>query len=193
MWAGDSMEDGEPYAERFRRLSPEVDLVAPMAYADFQCIIDDPPGLRNWWTGDYLPALDDEAIDVFVRHSSRMPVPSACQALMVPWGGAVARVSADESPMANRDVAWIVHPFVLWEHAEDDERHIAWGRAISADFKRFATGGVYLNFIGDEGGGRVRAAFGDSYDRLARVKATYDPDNVFRGNQNIVPATPETV
>jgi FAD/FMN-containing dehydrogenase len=156
-------------------------------------MIDDPPGLRNWWTADYLPTLNDEAMDAFAQHSSRMPVPSACQALMLPWGGAVARVSPDATPMANRDAAWIVHPFVLWERAEDDERHVAWGRAISADFKRFATGATYLNFIGDEGGERVRAAFGDSYDRLARVKAGWDPDNVFRRNQNIVPAAPEPV
>jgi FAD/FMN-containing dehydrogenase len=188
-WAGDSVEDGEPYAERFRELSPEVDLVGPMPYADFQCMIDDPPGLRNWWTADYLPQLSDEAIDAFAEHSSRMPVPSVCQSILFPWGGAVARVTADDTPMARRDPAWVVHPFVLWEHAEDDEQHLAWGRAISAAFKPLSSGGIYLNFIGDEGGGRVRAAFGESYDRLARVKATYDPDNVFHRNQNIEPAT----
>ena len=78
---------------------------------------------------------------------------------------------------------------VFWggENAEDDERHIAWGRGISADMKRFASGGVYLNFIGDEGQDRVRDAFGDSYDRLAQIKAQYDPDNFFRLNQNIKP------
>jgi FAD/FMN-containing dehydrogenase len=90
--------------------------------------------------------------------------------------------------MAQRDATWVTHPFVLWESAVDDERHLAWGRAISADLKRFASGGVYLNFIGDEGQDRVRAAFGDRYDRLARIKARYDPDNFFRLNQNIKPA-----
>jgi FAD/FMN-containing dehydrogenase len=189
MWAGDAMEDGEQYAERFRALAPEVDLVGPIEYADFQCMIDDPPGLRNYWTAEYLAELSDPAIGVFVDHSTRMPVPSACQSIMLPWGGAIARTSADETPMAQRDATWVAHPFALWERAEDDDEHVAWARGISADLKPFSTGGTYLNFIGDEGGERVRAAFGDSYDRLARVKATYDPGNFFRRNQNIRPAT----
>jgi FAD/FMN-containing dehydrogenase len=188
MWAGDAMEDGEPYAKRFRDLGPEVDLVGPIPYVQFQSMIDDPPGLRNYWTGDYLAELGDGAIDVYVEHSAQMPVPSACQSILFPWGGAVARVSAADTPMAQRDATWVAHPFVLWERAEDDEQHLAWGRGISADLKRFTSGGTYLNFIGDEGHDRVRAAFGDNYDRLERVKSTYDPDNFFRRNQNIAPA-----
>jgi FAD/FMN-containing dehydrogenase len=190
MWAGPDAADGQPFADAFRALGPAVDLVQPMPYAEFQRMIDDPPGLRNYWTGDYLDALPDDAIDVFVEHSERMPVPSACQSIMFPWGGAVARVGAEETPMAQRAAAWVVHPFALWENADDDEAHIAWARGISADMKRFASGGVYLNFIGDEGQERVRAAFGETYDRLARLKATYDPDNVFHLNQNIAPAVP---
>ena len=186
-WGGENPEDGEPYAARLRELAPAVDLVGPMPYAEFQRMIDDPPGLRNYWTGDYLDELSDGAIDVFASHSERMPVPSACQSILFPWGGQVARVSADETPMAQRSAGWVAHPFVLWESAEDDERHIAWGRGISADMKRFTSGGVYLNFIGDEGQDRVRDAFGDSYDRLAQIKAQYDPDNFFRLNQNIKP------
>jgi FAD/FMN-containing dehydrogenase len=188
LWAGESADDGEPYAGRFRELEPAVDLVGPMPYTEFQRMIDDPPGLRNYWTADYLDELSDDAIEVFVSHSERMPVPSACQSIMFPWGGQVARVSPADTPMAQRDATWVTHPFVLWESAVDDERHLAWGRAISADLKRFASGGVYLNFIGDEGQDRVRAAFGDRYDRLARIKARYDPDNFFRLNQNIKPA-----
>jgi FAD/FMN-containing dehydrogenase len=185
MWAGESMDGGEPYAKRFRALQPAVDLVGPIPYTQFQCMIDDPPGLRNYWTGDYLDSLPHAAIDVFVGHSEQMPVPSAAQSILFPWGGAVVR---DDTPMAQRDAAWVCHPFVLWENEADDERHIAWGRGLSADMKRFASGGVYLNFIGDEGGDRVRAAFGGSYERLAAVKRTYDPENFFRRNQNIAPA-----
>jgi FAD/FMN-containing dehydrogenase len=187
-WAGENPEEGEPYAARFRALEPAVDLVGPMPYAEFQRMIDDPPGLRNYWTADYLDELSDDAIDVFASHSERMPVPSACQSIIFPWGGQLARVGVDETPMAKRDAQWVAHPFVLWESADDDERHLAWGRGISADLKRFATGGVYLNFIGNEGQDRVRAAFGESYDRLAQIKGQYDPDNFFRFNQNIKPA-----
>ena len=77
---------------------------------------------------------------------------------------------------------------MLWDSAGDDERYMAWGRGISADLKRFSNGGVYLNFIGNEGQDRVRAAFGDAYELLAQIKAQYDPDNFFRFNQNIKPA-----
>ena len=98
------------YARRFRELEPAVDLVGPMPYAEFQCMIDDPPGLRNYWTADYLDELSDEAVEVFVSHSERMPVPSACQSIMFPWGGQVARVSPGDTPMAQRDANWVVPP-----------------------------------------------------------------------------------
>jgi FAD/FMN-containing dehydrogenase len=86
-------------------------------------------------------------------------------------------------------VPWITHPFALWEHQADTEENIAWARGFRRDIAHYATGGIYLNFIGDEGEGRVRAAFGDEkYDQLAAIKAEWDPRNVFRGNQNIKPA-----
>ena len=82
-----------------------------------------------------------------------------------------------------------MHPFALWESPADDAAVIGWAKDFRDDIGRFSSGGVYLNFIGNEGQDRVRAAFGDEkYARLARIKAQYDPDNVFRGNQNIVPA-----
>jgi FAD/FMN-containing dehydrogenase len=188
LWAGEQ-DAGQPFADHFRALDPAADLVGPMPYVQFQSLIDDPPGLRNYWTADYLTELTDEAIDTFVAHSSRLPVPSPSQSIMFAWGGAVARVSAADTPLARRDAPWVVHPFAVWEDAADDERFIGWARAMSADFKRFGLGVTYLNFIGDEGADRIRAAFGDSYERLERVKTTYDPDNVFRRNQNIAPAT----
>ena len=186
IWAGDDPADGEPYARRFRELGPAVDLVGPMPYADFQCMIDDPPGMRNYWTADYLDELSDGAIDVFVEHSNRMPIPSASQSIVFPWGGAVARADAESTPM-RRDAAWVSHPFAVWEGATGDADQIAWARGLSGSLKRFTNGGVYLNFIGEEGQDRVRAAFGESYERLARIKAQYDPDNFFRLNQNIKP------
>jgi FAD/FMN-containing dehydrogenase len=188
LWAGDAPDGGEAYAGRFRALGPAVDLVGPMPYVEFQRMIDDPPGLRNYWTADYLDEVPDLALDLFAEISDQMPVPSAAQSILFPWGGAVARVSADDTPMAQRDARWVSHPFVLWEDPADDERHIAWGRKLSAAMKPFASGGTYLNFLGDEGPERIRAAFGDAYERLARVKAAYDPDNFFNRNQNIRPA-----
>lgn len=188
-WSG-RIADGERFVEPFRALGPVADLVGVVPYADFQRSIDDPPGYRNWWTAEYLHVVTDEAIDIIHEHSMKTPTPSPAQSFIVPWGGAVARVGEDETPMTQRDATWVIHPFALWESPDDDDRVIGWAKAFRDDIARLASGGVYLNFIGDEGEDRVRAAFGEEkYGRLARLKAQYDPDNVFRGNQNIRPAT----
>jgi len=167
--------------------TPIVDLFGPLPYAQFQCLIDDPPGLRNYWTADYLDDLPDEAIEAFCAYSDRTPLAGA-QSLLVPWGGAVAQVTSADTPMANRDARWVVHPFGIWEGAERDAEVIGWVRESHGLFAPWTSGGVYLNFVGDEGQERVRAAFGPNYERLVAVKTTWDPDNVFHGNQNIEPA-----
>ena len=188
-WTG-PVAAGERLLAPFRALGPAADIVGVVPYTDFQCSIDDPPGYRNWWTAEYLHVVTDEAIDVIHRHALETPTPGPAQSFIVPWGGAVARVGEDETPMTQRDATWVVHPFALWERPDDDDRVIGWAKTFRDEVARFASGGVYLNFIGDEGEDRVRAAFGDEkYHRLAKLKAQYDPDNVFRGNQNIRPAT----
>ncbi len=183
------VEDGEHLLHPFKDLGPVADLTGAVPYAEFQQSIDDPPGYRNWWTAEYLHEITDEAIEAIHGHSLAMPSPTPSQSLVVPWGGAVKRLGGDATPMQQRDARWVVHPFALWEDPADDERVIGWAKAFRDDVSRFSSGGVYLNFIGDEGEDRVRAAFGDEkYARLARIKAEYDPANVFRGNQNIRPA-----
>ena len=167
---------------------PIANLFGPIPYVELQKLIDDPPGMRNWWTADYLGDLTDAGIDAFCAYSEAMP-PGLSQSILFPWGGQVARASADHTPLAQRDTAWVVHPFAVWEDAERDAEHIEWGRRSHAAFAPWTSGATYLNFVGDEGQDRVRAAFGRSYGRLAQIKARYDPDNVFRGNQNIVPAS----
>jgi FAD/FMN-containing dehydrogenase len=186
-WAGDPA-DGEAAIAPFRDLQPAVDLVEPMPYADFQCMIDDPPGFRNYWTAEYHDDFPDEAVDVFVKYGHGRPSPLS-QQLLLPWGGAVARVPEDATPMTKRSAPWITHPFAVWEDPANDAENIAWARGFRDDIAHYATGGIYLNFIGNEGPERVRAAFGDTkYQRLAEIKAEYDPGNVFHGNQNIEPA-----
>ena len=155
MYAG-PVEEGEEALRELREFGPpEVDFFAPMPYADFQCMIDDPPGYRNYWTAEHLADLPDEAIEAIAARSEEMP-PGPAQLFIVGWGGAVARVSEEASPLAGRDAAFVVHPFALWEDPADDERLIGWARAFRDDLRDFATGAVYLNFIGDEGA-RARA------------------------------------
>jgi FAD/FMN-containing dehydrogenase len=183
-----SVDEGEAVIKPLRGLQPEVDLIGPMPYADFQCMIDDPPGLYNYWSGDYHDSFPDDAIDVFVKYGFERRSPHA-QQILLPWGGAVARVHEDATPLTKRSAPWITHPFALWEGPEGTEENIAWARGFRRDIARYANGGIYLNFIGDEGEDRIRAAFGDEkYRRLQAIKGEYDPDNVFRGNQNIKPA-----
>ena len=188
LWAGE-IGDGEDAVKAFRDLGPEVDLVGPMPYSGFQCMIDDPPGRSNYWTADYHDAFPDEALDVFIRYGLERKSHLA-QQLLVPWGGAVAAVAEGATPLTNRGVRWITHPFAVWEDPADSDANIAWARGFRRDIARYTNGGVYLNFIGDEGQGRIKAAFGAAnYDRLVGIKGEWDPDNLFRGNQNIQPAT----
>jgi len=184
MWNG-PVDEGERALQVLREVAePIADLYAEIPYAGLQSMIDDPPGKRNWWTAEYLDELPDEALDAIVAYAEQMPL-SFTQLLMLPWGGEVARRT--DSPLAKRDAAWVVHPFCVWEGAERDEEHISWARAGRDVLAPWKSGGVYLNFVGDEGEDRVRAAFGEHYDRLAAVKAEYDPENLFHGNQNIRP------
>ncbi|CRK55677.1 putative oxidoreductase, oxygen dependent, FAD-dependent protein [Alloactinosynnema sp. L-07] len=167
-------------------LAPPVEVVMDVPYADMQCMLDDPPGMRNYWSADYLTDLPDAALDVFCAGGEDMISPSASQLLMLPWGGAVAR-NAGTSAMANRDVAWVVHPFGIWEDPADDEQGRDWTHAVGAGLREWTTGATYLNFIGDEGADRIMAGFGPHYPRLAAVKALYDPDNVFNRWHNVQP------
>jgi FAD/FMN-containing dehydrogenase len=177
------VEEGERLIGAFA--APEVDFFGPMPYAEFQCMIDDAPGYRNYWTAEHLLDLPDVAIDAIARRAEQLP-PGPAQLFMVSWGGAVARVTEDESPLAGRDARFVVHPFALWDDPADDERLIAWARAFREDLAEYATGVTYLNFVGDEGPARVRSAYGPgSYERLSRIKAEWDPENVFKATGNV--------
>ena len=188
MYAGSVVEGREALKTIREYGPPAADLFEPMPYAAFQSALDDPPGYRNWWTAEHLTDLHDGAIDAIVQRSKEMP-PGPSQLFIVAWGGAVGRVPKDATPLGIRDAAFVVHPFALWEDAAEDNRVISWARAYRADLWPWATGGVYLNFVGDEGETRVRAGFGAAnHARLARVKAQWDPENLFRGNQNVRPA-----
>jgi FAD/FMN-containing dehydrogenase len=185
MYAGSVAEGEEALGELRSFGPPAADYFEPTAYADFQCSIDDPPGYRNYWTAENLAALSDDAIDAIAERSADVP-PGPSQLFIVPWGGAVARAGEDTSPLAGRDAAFVVHPLLMWEDPADDERMVALGRAYRDDLAPYASGAAYLNFVGDEGVDRVRAGFGDrNYERLAEIKATWDPADVFHGNQGL--------
>ncbi|GAA4000379.1 FAD-binding oxidoreductase [Streptomyces plumbiresistens] len=181
-------EDLRKLAEPLLALPHEAEVVGAMPYADVQCMIDDPPGLRNYWSAEYVSQAPDDFVDVFCDRARSMPVPSSTQHVLFPQGGAIAD-GPREYPVPYRDAPWAVHPFAAWEDPADDERAVQWVRDVRADVRPWSTGAVYLNFIGDEGAERVVAGLGaENARRMAMVKRQYDPDNVFRFNHNIKPA-----
>lgn len=168
-------------------LGPAAELVAEMPYAELQCSVDDPPGFRNYWSAEHLSALPDEAVAAFCRVSEQLITPAPAQSALFAGGGVAGRAVTDY-PIPWRRDPWTVHPFGMWADPADDERVIGWTRELRSAVRPWATGAVYLNFIGDEGEDRVRAGVGTAnYERLAAVKRAWDPDNVFRRNHNIAP------
>ena len=168
LWTGDQSDSGDVLAP-FRDLGPAVDLVGPMPYADFQCMIDDPPGFRHYWSAEYHDVFPDDAVDVFVKYGFERSSPLS-QQLMLAVGRRGRSCAEDATPLTKRDATWITHPFAVWEDRGGDRRRASRGRAASgATSRSYSNGGVYLNFIGNEGQDRVRAAFGDAkYERLAQ-------------------------
>ncbi|MET9963780.1 FAD-binding oxidoreductase [Streptomyces sp. NPDC006326] len=181
-------EEVRKLAQPMLAVPHEVEMVTALPYADFQCLFDDPPDLRNYWSAEYLTGAPDEMLDVFCARADTMPVPSGCQQVLFPQGGAIA-AGPPEWPVPYRDAPWIVHPFGIWEDPADDARAVQWVKDVRADVRPWSTGAVYLNFTGDEGPERVVAGLGEqNLRRLSAVKREYDRDNVFRFNHNIKPA-----
>ncbi|WP_116952527.1 FAD-binding oxidoreductase [Jiangella endophytica] len=168
--------------------APAGAMVAELPYDQLQSALDDPPGHRNYWSAEHLATLPDEAVDAFCAQATGMIVPSASQHVLFCMGGAVAGGPGDY-PVPWRRADWVVHPFGLWTDPADDARGRQWAHDVCAAVRPWSTGAVYLNFIGDEGRGRVVSGFGtEGYARLAAVKARYDPANLFRRNHNVAPA-----
>ncbi|MGW4758930.1 FAD-binding protein [Streptomyces chartreusis] len=180
-------EDMRKLAEPLLALPHESEIVGAMPYADVQCMLDDPPGMRNYWSAEYLTSAPDAYLDAFCAGGDAMP-PTGTIHVLFPQGGAIA-AGPHEYPVPYRDAPWAVHPFAIWEDPADDERCVSWVREVRAAAQPWSTGAVYLNFIGDEGAERVVAGLGpENTRRLADLKRRYDPDNVFRFNHNIRPA-----
>ena len=188
-WCGDPAS-GEAALEPIRRLGPAVDLFGPMPYPVLQTLGDEgaPAGLRNYFRSGYTSGLADGLIDVVLEHGARMPSPLS-QIHLHQLGGAVARVGEDDTAFSNRQAAYAYNLVSTWTDASGDESNIGANSELAAALAPFSTGGVYVNFLGDEGGERVRAAYGEEkFERLRRLKRRFDPGNLFRINQNIPPA-----
>jgi FAD/FMN-containing dehydrogenase len=189
VYAGDSA-DGERVLEPLRRFGrPVGEHVGPMPYVAFQQAFDPllTPGARNYWKSHDLRQITDEAAEVIAQFVSRLPSPQ-CEIFLGHLGGVSARVAPDAMAFSRRDAEFVINVHTRWDQPADDARCVAWAREFFAVMAPHAMGSVYVNFMPDDEGDRVPAAFGGNYGRLAQAKAKYDPRNLFRTNQNIQPA-----
>jgi hypothetical protein len=184
------INEGEKVLRPIREFDhPVIDLFNPIPYVTMQSMLDGiaPAGFQNYWKSDYLADLSDEAIDTMLNYGSDIPSPMT-HIDIHPLGGAYARVGENETAFSHRDAPYALNIVSMWSNPKESPEQIRWTRDLASDMHRFSTGGVYVNFLGNEGEDRVRAAYGDAkYDQLTHLKAKYDPTNFFHLNQNIQP------
>ena len=144
------------------------------------------PGARNYWKSHNFDRLDDGLFDALIGFVRTLPTPH-CEIFIASLGGATSRVGADATAYGQRGAQFLMNVHGRWDTPADDAAGIAWSRQLYEATAPYASGGVYINFLMGEDGDRVRAAYGGNYERLARVKRQYDPENLFRTNQNITP------
>ena len=169
---------------------PLADIVGPMPFAGWQTAFDPllTPGARNYWKSHDFAKLSDPLIDLLVDHAGRVPTPET-EVVLVHIGGAVNNVPVIATSYPHRNVEYIVNVHTRWSHPSQDQSCIAWARQLFDAMAPHSTGGVYVNFMPEDEGQRVKiGAYGRNYKRLTTLKAKYDPRNLFRMNQNIKPA-----
>jgi FAD/FMN-containing dehydrogenase len=188
-----SLEDGEPVIQPLRELGePLVDLSGPWPWLGLQSGFDAlfPKGGFYYWKSRALAELTDDAIDVIADFGAHRPNPLTD---IVVWhqGGAMSRIAEGDTAYGGRDAAFLVTGEASWDDPALSDDAIGWGRAFWDAIGPHSTGGIYLNFAGlaEEKEALVKAGYGANYERLAALKAKYDPSNLFRMNLNITPAS----
>ena len=168
---------------------PALDWVGPLPHPALQSMFDGlyPPGDQWYWKADFVNEISDEAIARHVEFGAKLPTWKSTMHLY-PIDGTAGRVAKDATAWNYRDAKWGEVIVGVSPDAADNERMIAWARAYWEALHPYSAGGAYVNMMMEEGQDRVRAAYGDHYERLAGIKAKYDPTNLFRMNQNIAPA-----
>jgi FAD/FMN-containing dehydrogenase len=185
------VNEGERVLQPLKEFGPPAEVIEMESYIDLQTAFDQDPssqdGAYNYLKSDFLTGLSDKAIDIIIEHCERVTSPASI-AFLEHMGGAIRRLGNGDTAFNQREADFNFVAWSCWPDASQSEKHIAWARGFSAAMEPFKTGGVYLNYMGEEGDERVRAAYGDTYGRLVALKNKYDPANFFRMNQNIKPA-----
>ncbi len=187
-YAGD-MEQGETVLKPLREFgSPVADLIAPIPYIQMQTLPDTaaPHGNRYYWKSNFLQDLSDESIDVIISYAADMPSPFSL-VLLEYYGGASSREPEGGTAFPHRLSQFDLIIGSNWVDKQEDERHISWTRNFWEAIQPYSSHKVYVNVLGVEGEGRVKEAYGNNYPGLVALKRKYDPNNLFRLNQNIKP------
>ena len=185
-YAGDTRE-GERLIAPLRKFGDAYgEHIGAMPYVDWQKAFDPllTPGARNYWKSHNFTELKDEAIDTVIQFATMLPSPQ-CEIFIGLIAGAANRVPGDATAWSGRDAKFVMNVHARWDEAKQDQACIDWARTFFAASKPYASGGAYVNFMTADETDRVAAAYGANYPRLASIKKRYDPDNVFRMNQNI--------
>jgi FAD/FMN-containing dehydrogenase len=184
------LDDGEALLRPLREeIAPALDLAGPIPYPALNSMFDalEPPGLQHYWKADFVRELTDEAIAVHVDFGPKVPtVPSLMH--LYPMDGAVSETANDETAFSYRDVKFAHVILATDADPAPMPAHIAWARSYWDALHPHSAEGAYVNFLMEEGPSRVAATYRKNYPRLQAIKQRYDPDNLFRVNQNIVPA-----
>jgi FAD/FMN-containing dehydrogenase len=188
-WAG-PLEQGEKALEPIRRAGPvAAELVAPMPFPALNSAFDAllPPGLQHYWKAAFTSKITDGAIAAHVAHGPKVPVVNST-VHVYPINGACHRVKPDATAFAYRDAQFATVVAGMWPDASDNAKNTAWVKDYYAALLPHSERGGYVNFMAGDDQGRVRDNYRGNYDRLARIKKQYDPQNLFHVNQNIPPA-----
>jgi hypothetical protein len=187
-----SQEQADAHFARVRQATPPLlfEFVAPMPHPALQSMFDAlyPKGHQWYWKADFVKELPDAAIDQHVEWGSRIPTMQSTMHLY-PIDGAAGRVGPQETAWAYRDAKWGMVMAGIDPDPSNKEIITNWSRGYWEALHPYSAGGAYVNMMmDDEGQERVRASYRHNYERLAQIKAKYDPENLFHINQNIKPA-----
>lgn len=195
VWASDDRTEGERVVERLRQAAPpDNELVEPTRWTAWQSQFDAvfPKGVRAYWKNTSFDRLDDATIEVIVRRAAEQTWQGTAFDIHH-MEGAFGRVPLDATPFPNRSARFWLNIYGFWSDAADDAARTAFVRGFAADMEPYASGGQYVNFLGQEGDRQdpraaALAVYGpDKLARLTALKRRYDPDNIFRLNHNVPP------
>ena len=183
----------EKAAERFAPIravgAPAIDIAGPIPWPVLQQLFDGlyPAGLQWYWKADFFTDLSDEAIALHTKYAEQLPTPHSTMHIY-PVNGAAHSVGKRDTAFSYRDANFAEVIVGVDPDPANNERMIAWARNYWLALHPHSAGGGYINMMMGEEPEQIRASYRDNYDRLAQIKARYDPENLFRVNQNIKPA-----